>query len=61
MADNLINMFDGTPSYSMFTSVLTASTEGDTSLAAETMVIDITCHQNFTYSNVFYIDFGSNI
>lgn len=45
---NIPNMFDGTPSYSFI------STTGEF-----TTVFDLTLHKTFTYSNVFYIDFGS--
>lgn len=43
------NMFDGSPSYAMI------STTG-----SYVAVIDITLHKTFTYSNVFYIDFGAS-
>lgn len=42
------NLFDGSPSYA------TISTTG-----AFVAVIDMTLHKVFSYSNVFYIDFGS--
>lgn len=43
------NMFDGSPSYAMI------STTG-----SYVAVIDITLHKTFSYSNVFYIDFGAS-
>ena len=43
------NMFDGSPSYA------TISTTGEF-----VAVIDMTLHKLFSYSNVFYIDFGAN-
>lgn len=43
------NMFDGSPSYNII------STTGEF-----TAVIDMSLHKMFTYSNVFYIDFGAN-
>ena len=46
---NPSNMFDGTQTYT----TLPAST-------TYTMVIDLTLHKTFAYSNIFYIDFGSN-
>lgn len=53
-------LFDGSPKYqNNFSSSFTAQTSGDTSLAQETLVIDLTLHQTFTYSSVFYIDFGN--
>lgn len=45
---NLDNMFDGSPSY------------GYIQTKVETLVvIDMSLHKDFTYSNQFYIDFGS--
>lgn len=43
------NLFDGSPSYA------TISTTGEF-----VAVIDMTLHKLFSYSNVFYIDFGAN-
>ena len=48
-ANNLDNMFDGSPSYNII------STKGEF-----TAVIDMSLHKMFTYSNVFYIDFGAS-
>lgn len=48
-ANNLDNMFDGSPSYNII------STTGEF-----TAVIDMSLHKMFTYSNIFYIDFGAS-
>lgn len=47
---DLTNAFDGSPSYI-----------GPNRAKTDKLVIDITCPQMFTYSNVFYLDFGSDI
>lgn len=46
---SLTNAFDASPSYA-----------GVNRPQTEVSVIDITCHKVFTYSNVFYIDFGAS-
>lgn len=48
-ASNPDNMFDGSPSYNII------STTGEF-----TAVIDMSLHKMFTYSNIFYIDFGAS-
>lgn len=49
VSTDLTNAFDGSPSYALPNRAQT-----------DKLVIDITCPQMFTYSNVFYIDFGSD-
>lgn len=45
------NLFDGSPSYqNNFSGILTGS---------ETLIIDVTCHKTFYWSNTIYIDFGN--
>jgi hypothetical protein len=49
--DTSWSLFDGSPSYqNNFSGVLTGS---------ETLVIDVTCHKTFYWSNTIYIDFGN--
>ena len=51
---NPLNLFDGSPSY-------TANiVRGGENAGTDIRVIDLTLHKTFTYSNVFYIDFGSS-
>lgn len=49
VSTDLTNAFDGSPSYATPNRATT-----------DKLVIDITCPYMFTYSNVFYIDFGSD-
>ena len=48
-----LNLFDASPSYA------TNIVRGGTEAATDIRVIDLTLHKMFTYSNVFYIDFGA--
>lgn len=48
LTTSFANAFDGAPTYVSFNRPQT-----------EIDVIEITCHKTFTYSNTFYIDFGS--
>lgn len=47
---DMSNAFDGSPSYVAINVAKTSK-----------FVIDITCHKLFSYNNVFYVDFGSDL
>ena len=48
ISTSLVNCFDGSPSYA-----------SPNRAVGDVCVIDLTLHKMFTYSNVFYIDFGA--